>query len=445
MTAIDHVFRRSWGQRLPLITEASGLHLTDRDGRRYLDAVGGIYVVNVGYGVAAIAEAMAEQAKRIAFVYGGTFETEAENDLASAIANQAPDGFSKVYFTSGGSEANEVAIKVARKYQLAKGRGSRWRVMGRWQSYHGATMATLSVSGKVSRRQDYLPYMLDFPRVAAPDPYRCPAHLTLEEYGRLCAAEVEHRLLQEDVASMAAIIVEPVTGAGSGAIVPPPGYFEELRRICDRHDLLLIADEVVTGFGRTGKMFASAHFDAAPDIITFGKGVSSGYAPLGGVILHQRVIDALDASEATGVFTGYTYSGHAVSCAAGLAVMRLLTEQNLVAKAAEDGAWFFDQARARLCNPIVGDIRGKGLLMGIEFVADRAAKTPFPAGKRVQQRVIAAALQRDLLIRGETGAVDGVLGDHLLLAPPLIASRAELSDILDRLSAAIDTVAAELT
>lgn len=444
MTETDHVFRRSWGQRLPLIAGASGIHLMDRDGRRYLDAVGGIYVVNVGYGVASIAEAMAEQAKRIAFVYGGTFETEAENDLAAAIARQAPEGFSKVYFTCGGSEANEVAIKVARKYQLARKRPERWRVMGRWQSYHGATMATLSVSGKVSRRQDYQPYMLDFPRVAAPDPYRCPPGLSLKEYGVRCAAEVEQRILQEGPGSIAAIIVEPVTGAGSGAIVPPPGYFEELRRICDRFDLLLIADEVVTGFGRTGAFFASAHFQAAPDIITFGKGVSSGYAPLGGVILHERVIDVLDASEATGVFTGYTYSGHAVSCAAGLEVMRLLTVQKLTEKAATDGAWFLDQAQRRLASRIVGDVRGKGLLVGIEFVADQARKEPYPAAQKVQQRVVAAALKRDLLVRGETGVVDGVRGDHLLLAPPLIAGRSELDEILTRLSAAIDEVAAEL-
>jgi adenosylmethionine-8-amino-7-oxononanoate aminotransferase len=256
---------------------------------------------------------------------------------------------------------------------------------------------------------------------------------------------VERRLLQEDPGSVAALIVEPITGAGSGAIVPPPGYFEELRRICDRHDLLLIGDEVVTGFGRTGAFFASAHFQATPDIITFGKGVSSGYAPLGGIILHRRVIDALDASEATGVFTGYTYSGHAVSCAAGLEVMRLLTEQDLTAKAAENGAWFIAEAKSRLRHRIVGDIRGKGLLIGIEFVADRASKQPFPADCKVQPRIVAAALKRDLLIRGETGVVDGVRGDHLLLAPPLIASRAELDEILTRLAEAIDEVGADLS
>ncbi|TXH32781.1 MAG: aspartate aminotransferase family protein [Rhodospirillaceae bacterium] len=436
----DFVFRRNWGERLPRISHGSGPYLHSADGRTYLDAVGGIYVVNLGYGVASIAEAMAKQAREIAFVYGGNFETDAENDLAAAIIDLAPAGFEKVYFTSGGSEANEVAFKIARKYQMLGGQAERWRILGRWQSYHGATMATLSAGGKVSRRREYRPYMLDFPRVTPPDPYRCPEGLSLQAYGRQCADEVERRILQEDPASLAAVIVEPITGAGSGAIAPPPGYMERLREICDRFDLLLIADEVITGFGRTGKPFASQHFDMVPDIIPFGKGVSSGYAPLGGVVIHQRVIDRFDKSAATGVFTGYTYSGHAVSCAAGLEVMRVLKANRLVDKVAGDGDDLLAAAKDRLKQPIVGDVRGKGLLLAVEFVADSKKKQPFPTSTRIQQKVVAAALKRDILVRGETGAFDGELGDHILLAPPFICEKPVLSDMLDRLADAIDEV-----
>ena len=440
----DAVFRRSWGQRLPLITHATGASLHAADGRTFLDAVGGIYVVNVGYGVASIAEAMAKQARDIAFVYGGTFETAAENDLAAAIIELASPGFEKVYFTSGGSEANEVAFKIARKYQMLGSQPERWRILGRWQSYHGATMATLAAGGKVSRRREYRPYMLDFPRVTAPDPYRCPEGVSLEDYGRHCADEVERRIIQEDPASLAAVIVEPITGAGSGAVVPPPGYMERLRQICDRFDLLLIADEVITGFGRTGEPFASAHFQCVPDIITFGKGVSSGYAPLGGVIIHRRVIDRFDRSDATTVFTGYTYSGHAVSCAAGLEVMRLMKAGNLLRKASGDGSYMLNAMRERLKQPIVGDIRGKGLLLAVEFVADRNKKVPFPASAKVQQKIVDAAMKRNLLVRGETGVFDGEDGDHILIAPPFICDRTTLDDILDRLAQSIAEVSAAI-
>ena len=437
----DFVFRRSWGDHLPRVTHGSGPFLHTADGRAILDAVGGIFVVNVGYGVASIGQAMAKQASKVAFVYGGNFETDAENGLAEQVIALAPEGFGKAYFVSGGSEANEVAFKIARKYHLVGGQPERWRIMGRWQSYHGATMATLSVGGKVSRRREYRPYMLDFPRVTAPDPYRCPAGMTPEAYGRQCADEVERRILQEDPASLAAVIVEPVTGAGSGAVAPPPGYMERLREICDRFDLLLIADEVITGFGRTGRAFASQHFGMVPDLITFGKGVSSGYAPLGGVIIHQRVLDRFEKSDASSVFTGYTYSGHAVSCAAGLEVLRLLKEQELIERSAREGEAFLASAREKLRSGIVGDVRGKGLFAAVEFVEDRATKKPFPAERKIQQKVVAAAMKRDLMIRGETGLVDGEQGDHILLAPHFISDRSVLTDILDRLADAIDEVA----
>jgi adenosylmethionine-8-amino-7-oxononanoate aminotransferase len=440
-TQQDAVFRRDWTKSCPQIVNAEGLMLEDDQGRRYLDAVSGIFVVNIGYGVASVGEAMARQAAKIAFVYAGDFATEAETALAQKIVSLAPNGFSKAYFVSGGSEANEVAFKIARKYQRAKKRDSRWRIVSRWQSYHGATMATLSASGKVSRRSDFLPYMLDFPRAPTANAYRRPDGVAPEEYGRLCAEEIDRRIVQEDPASIAALIVEPLTGAGSGALVPPNGYMDTLRTVCDRHDILLIADEVVTGFGRTGEMFASQHFDVQPDIITFGKGIASGYAPLAGVLISDHVIRTIEASEATSLFTGYTYSGHAVSCAAGLEVLNVMERQGYVRKVREDGEWFFQEALSRLPHPVVGDIRGRGFLMGVEFVEDRATKRPFAPEKKFYQRVITAAREKGLLIRGENGCIDGVHGDHILLAPSFCATRRELGDILDRLAEAIDRAA----
>ncbi len=435
----EPVLRRTWRKSHPRIVRAEGIRLYDDAGYAFIDAVGGIYVNGIGYGVPEIGAAMAKQATDVAFVYAGDFATDAETELARKIIALAPAGFSKVYFTSGGSEANEVAIKLARKYQLLKQQHSRWRVVGRWNSYHGATMATLAASGKRSRKADYLPYMVDFAHVDAPNSYRDP------DGGAVCLARTERTIIQEDPRSIAAMIIEPITGAGTGALVPPKDYMQGLRQLCDAHDIVLIADEVVTGFGRTGTPFASDQFGMTPDIITFGKGVSSGYAPLGGVIVHERLVQAFERSGADGVFLGYTFSGHPVSCAAGNAVLDVLLRDNLVERAAILGERLFTLARQQLRSQLVGDIRGRGLLMGIELVSDRASKTAFDPGKKVQQRVVAAAAKRGVIVRGETGCVDGVRGDHLLLAPPFVTSDADLVEIVARLAAALAEVEQELT
>jgi adenosylmethionine-8-amino-7-oxononanoate aminotransferase len=440
----DHVYHREWRKEHPVALRGEGVHVEDDRGRRFLDAVGGVYVVNVGHGLQEVADAMAEQARRIAFPYAGSFTTEAELDLAEAVIELAPPGFEKVFFVSGGSEANEVAFKLARKYQLIKGRPERWRILGRWQSYHGSTMATLSAGGKAGRRTDFLPYLHNFPHVDPPYCYRCPWGRTYPGCGVACADAVERLVVQEDPNSLAAVIAEPITGAASGAIVPPPEYFPRLREICDRHDLLLIVDEVITGFGRTGADFAIDHWGVVPDLITCGKGIGSGYAPLGAVLIHERIHDQFLASPHGSVFTGYTYAGHPVTCAAGLAVLRYLRRHDLVAKAREDGAWFFAEAEALRRHPTVGDIRGKGLLLGIEFVADAGTRRPFAPDAGFMRQVVDAAWDRGLIVRGETGTIDGTLGEHILLAPPLVATRAELARILELLDEAIGAVEARM-
>lgn len=433
----DYVYHREWRKEYPIAKRGEGVYLYDDHGRQFLDAVGGVYVVNIGHGLQEVAEAMADQARMIAFPYACLFTTEAELDLAECIIEMAPPGFGKAFFVSGGSEANEVAFKLARKYQMVKGRPERWRIVGRWQSYHGATMATLSAGGKAGRRADFQPYMLNFPHIDPPYCYRCPWGKTYPACGVACADALERLLVQEDANSIAAVICETIGGAASGAVVPTQEYFPRLREICDRNDLLLIVDEVITGFGRTGANFAIDHWGVSPDIITCGKGIGSGYAPLGAVLIKEHVYQALLASPYGNVFTGYTYSGHPVACAAGLAVLRYLRQNDLVRKAREDGEWFFTQAQALWRHPCVGDIRGKGLFMGIEFVANRESRRPFEPPGIFIRAVVDEAWQRGLIVSGESGTIDGQSGEHILISPPLIATRAELGKMLDLLDQSI--------
>ena len=433
----DRLYHREWRKELPVAVRGEGVYIYDAQGRRFLDTVGGVYVVNVGHGLQEVVDAMYRQASAIAFPYAGSFTTESELRLAEEVIEMAPPGFAKAFFVTGGSEANEVAFKLARKYQLVKGRPQRWRIVGRWQSYHGATMATLSAGGKAGRRTEFLPYMHNFPHVDPPYCYRCPWGKTYPNCGIDCADAFERVIVQEDPGSVAGIICEPITGAASGAVVPPPEYFPRLRETCDRHDLVFIVDEVITGFARTGRNFAIDHWNVVPDIITCGKGIGSGYAPLGAVLIHERIHDAFLSSAESSVYTGYTYSGHPVTCAAGLAVLRYLRRNGLVDKAREDGEWFFAQAERLLRYPWVGDIRGKGLFMGIEFVADAASRRPFESAGRFMRQVVDEAWTRQMIIRGETGTIDGRRGEHIILSPPLVATREEMTRMLDLLEESI--------
>jgi adenosylmethionine-8-amino-7-oxononanoate aminotransferase len=438
------VFHRSWRREYPVAEKAKGMYIYDVDGNEYLDAVGAVYVVSIGHGVPEVADAMAAQARQLAFAYAGTFTSKPEIELCEAIIEMAPRGMRSVFLVSGGSEANEVAIKIARKYQLAKGRPERWRVVGRWQSYHGATIGAMSASGNTLRRRDYEPYMLRFPKVMAPNCYHCPLGLEPERCARECAEDLERTIRQEGAETIAAFICEPISGASGGGLVPPEGYYERVREICDRHDVLLIADEVITGFGRTGANFAVDHFGLVPDIITCGKGISSGYAPLGAVIVHGKVVSELHDSSFDSIFTGYTFSANPVSCAAGLSVLKYIKEHDLVDRVRKEGDWFMATMREAMAkHPSVGDVRGKGFLIGIEFVRDRPSREPFRPGVRFAGRVVEEAWRLRMLLRSDTGDIDGVSGEHVLLAPPFIASRAELTEIIQRLDEAISRVEAE--
>ena len=440
----DHVFYREWRKTLPMIDRGEGIYLYDRNGKKYLDGSGGPAVINIGHGVKEVIEAMMEQARKVCFPYVGHFVSEAQIELSEKVIDFAPPGMSRVYFVSGGSEATEIALKIARQYQLARGETSRVKIIGRWQGYHGATIGALSVSGHTSRRNDYQPYLLNFPHISPSYCYRCPFDKTYPECGMACAHELEKAIKQEGQNHIAAFIAEPFVGNSLGAVLPPPEYFPIIREICDRYGILFIADEVITGFGRTGKNFGIDHWNVIPDVVITGKGTGSGYTPLGAVIVHQKVYEAFEKSKRPSFFMGYTYSGNPLSCAAGLAVLRYIEKNRLVERSAQMGKYLFERFARMKELPMVGDIRGKGLLLGIELVQDKERKTPFPRSQKVAETLTDRAFQNGLILMSGAGTADGVSGDHTVVSPPFIITEKEIDELAGLLEKSIREVYAQI-
>ncbi|MGB8065698.1 MAG: aspartate aminotransferase family protein [Candidatus Sulfotelmatobacter sp.] len=438
------VFRRSFRKHFPAAVRGEGVYLWDDVGKRYLDLAGSAAVNFIGHGVPEISAAMAEQAAKLEFAHTSQFTTPVAEQFAEELLAFAGEPFcgGAVYFTSGGSESIETALKLARQYQVEIGESRRYQILSRQQSYHGATLGALSVSGNKRRREIYLPMVREFPHIGMPYCYRCAFDCTdgCRNCGQQYAAEVERAITSAN-GEAAGFIFEPLSGATLGAVVPPPGYLQSIAEICRRHEVLLIADEVMTGMGRTGRNFAVEHWDVEPDILVTAKGLSSGYAPLGAVIASKKVIDAIAAG--SGAFLhGFTYNAHPISLAAGSAVLRRLQTKTLVEAADSNrsgtAAAHFKQKLDNLRNEeAVGDVRGLGLLWGVEFVADKKSKRPFPPGENFAGRVAAAAMQRGLLVYPMQGSVDGVSGDHLLLAPPAVITQEQIDWSVDQLAAAI--------
>lgn len=416
-----------------------GARLWDSAGKQYLDFAGSAAVNLIGHGVREIVDAMAEQAGALEFVHTSQFTTLAAEEYARELLEFAGESFrgGSVFFTCGGSEAVESALKLARQYQVEIGQKQRFQIFSRRQSYHGATLGALAVSGNARRRQTFLPMVREFQQVSLPYCYRCA--YGCQNCGQQYATELE-RALAGSPGEVAAFIFEPVSGATLGAAVPPRGYLPEIAAICRRHGVLLIADEVMTGMGRTGRNFAVDHFGVAPDIIVTAKGMSSGYAPLGAVIASARVVDAI--ARGSGAFThGFTYNAHPVSVAVGRAVLRRIREHKLVQASSEQGAagTALKSALAGLRDlAAVGDVRGLGLLWGIEFVADKETKQPFPTELNFAGRVGQAAAARGLLVYPMQGCVDGYAGDHLLIAPPAVISEDEITWAAEQLRSAVE-------
>ncbi len=437
---MSSVFRRSPGAVVPSIARGEGVWLWDTKGRRYLDGCSGAVVVNVGHGRTEVVEAMARQGRQVAYLHSGEFTSEALEDFAVRLATLAPPGLDRIYPVSGGSEATESALKLARAYHGLRGNPGKWRVIARRVSYHGNTLGALSMSGHALRRAPYGPLLLEFPHIEGPDLYRDPDPTSPANTG----AALEEAILAAGPDTVAAFIAEPVVGAAGGALTAPPGHFERIREICDRYDVLFIADEVMTGVGRTGRMWGIQHSDAVPDLLVAGKGLASGYAALAAVLVSAPIHDLFTELDQPFVH-GHTYSGHPIACAAGSAVLDIVVREALAERAASQGERLdalLREVAAR--HPIVGDVRGRGLMRGIELVADRGTKAPYPAQLGVAARLGEAALRLELCVYPGGGHLPGPAGDQVLVAPPLVVDHAELGELASRLDAGLEQLEREL-
>jgi adenosylmethionine-8-amino-7-oxononanoate aminotransferase len=373
------------------------------------------------------------------------FEAPPTRELSDLVAKVTPGDLDKVFFVSGGSEANESAFKFARQYWLERGEPERWRIVGRWPSFHGNTLATLSAGWHVARRKRNAPLLLGFPHVETPNCYRGCGHCRESGGCSLaCARELERTLIEVGPETVAAFIAEPVVGAAAGALVPPPDYFRTIREICDRYGILFIADEVITGFGRLGAWFGAEHFDVQPDILVFAKGIAAGYAPLGGFAARSSLIEAF--LEGSGRFEhNFTYAGHPISVAVGAAVVKILQRDRLVERVAHLERPFFEGLRGHLGSlAIVGDIRGMGFLAGIELVADRPSKLPFPPRAGIAARAASYCLEEGVVVYPCSGGIDGESGDYLLLMPPFVTSEYDLDQMAERTGRALARLGSEL-
>jgi adenosylmethionine-8-amino-7-oxononanoate aminotransferase len=437
------VFRRSFRKTFPSAVRGEGVYVWDTEGKRYLDFSGSAAVNLIGHGVPEVTAAMTEQAGQLEFVHTSQFTTPVAEDYARELLDFAGKNFrgGAVYFTCGGSESVETALKLARQYQVEIGQAKRYQILSRSQSYHGSTLGALAVSGNKRRREIYLPMVREFAHIGIPYCYRCNYDCTdgCRNCGQEYAAELE-RAIESANSEAAGFIFEPVSGATLGALVPPPGYLQRVAEVCRRYGVLVIADEVMTGMGRTGRNFAIEHWDIAPDILIAAKGLSSGYAPLGAVIATKKIIDGL----ASGSFLhGFTYNAHPISLATGRAVLHRLQQQKLVqaADSGRDGtvAAKLQRALSTLLDlKTVGEVRGIGLLRGVEFVSDKHSKRPFAPELNFAGRVTTAALQRGLLVYPIQGCVDGVSGDHLLIAPPAVITEDQVDWAVDQLKESIE-------
>src|ERR1700676_1172207 len=440
------VFPRSFKKALPVASRGEGCWIIDESGRRYLDASGQAAVVNIRHGITEIGNAMAEQASQIAFAHTTQFPSAPAEKLAERLLALAPPNFrpgGRVYFTSGGSEATETAIKLARQFHLETNQPARFRVVSRRQSYHGSTLGAMAVSGNVARRALYQPLLPEWGHIAPCFCYHCPFEKRFPECELACANDLETFLAKNDAASVAAFIFEPVVGATLGAAVPPDGYVERIAEICRESGILLIADEVMTGMGRCGKAFAVEHWNlegnAEPDLILVGKGIASGYAPLGAVLVSARVVEAF--ARGSGTFMhGFTYQAHPVATAAGNAVLDYLESHKLFERVAPAGESLRAALAPLAAHPNVGDIRGLGLLLGVEFVKNKETREPFPKAENIAEKIRQAALEQNVLTYPTQGCVDGVNGDHILLAPPFIITPAESAIISAALQHAVSQV-----
>ena len=421
---IENMFYRNPQSPPPLIVKTEGVYLYDSSGTKLIDASSGPMAVNIGYGRKEVAKAAGRLLEEISYILP-VFASEVRIELTKRIKKLMPEGLGRIYFCSGGSEANEAAIKFARQYQLLAGRSSKFKIISRELSYHGMTLATLSIGQVKMRQRDFVPMLWHNWRIEPCYCYRCPFGKEYPGCDIDCALALEKRILSEDPETVAAFMAEPIVASAAGGAVPPPEYFPLIREICDRHNVILIVDEVVTGFGRTGKNMAMEHFNTIPDIATFAKGVSSGYAPMGGMAVKDELVELLEEKRADFQHL-YTFSAHPLSCAIGNEVQRIMEEENLIARAERMGTYLHKSLQQLESLPMIGDIRGKGMLWAIEFVKDKETKEPFPKEKRVKNDVLRNCIMKGVFFYPGYYEDEQGRGDHIMIAPPFIITEEQI-------------------
>jgi adenosylmethionine-8-amino-7-oxononanoate aminotransferase len=435
----SHVLYRKFGRDFPAIVRARGSTLWDADGRAYLDGSGGAYVCNLGHGVDAIADAVHAQMREVAYVTGMQFTTPVLETLASMVAERAPGDLDKAFFLTSGADATEAALKVARQHWVARGKPGKHKILALSPAYHGHTMLALSAGARPGYRAIFGDWMVPVVEVPAPYAYRCGC-AGAADCPRCTGTALEAIIAREGAETIAAFIGESVGGSSTGASVPRDGYWRTVRELCSRHDILWIADEILVGAGRTGTWTAIEPYGAVPDLMTMGKGISAGYAPLAAVLTSERVLDPI-ARTGAGILHAQTYAHTPAMCAAGVATLRHIDEHDLLARCRTMGTQLHARLAALASHPLVGDVRGKGLLAGIELVADRATRAPFPRAAGVAERVADAALAEGLVCWPNQGCADGTNGDIVCLAPPFVVTERELAEMVARLGRALDRVA----
>ncbi len=436
-------FHKKGSRRRPTVERAEGIYMWDTDGRRYIDASSGPVVSNIGHGNPRVLEAMVRQAKKVAFASRAVFENEPNIQLADLLTNLAGPGLERAFFVSGGSEATESALKLARQYAVTKGETKRWKVIARDPGYHGGTMGAISVTGDPEAERVFGALGRIMPKVPAPFTYRLPPNHDEGSYARHCAKTLDETILREGPETVLAFIMEPVGGLATGALVAPDHYYRAVREICDRHGILLIYDEVMSGAGRTGTFLAAEHWPGArPDLVTLAKGIAAGYTPMGAVLAPAAMVEAV--AEKGGFMHGHTYAANPLSCAIGHAVVTEMLEQKLMANAARMGALMRQRLEAlKAKSAILGDVRGKGLLMAIEIVADRETKAILPAERQAVYRILELGIERGLLLYTRRTA-NGKYGEWLMVSPPLIVTEAEVEEIAALIGETLQAYEAEL-
>ncbi|MGM0835081.1 MAG: aspartate aminotransferase family protein [Bacillota bacterium] len=428
----------------PIISHGMGVYLFDVNGKKYLDGSSGAVTASIGHHVQAVIDAMTEQAGKVSFVYRSQFSSVPAEKLAEKLMKLAPGDVNWSFFVNSGTESIETAMKVAIQYWQERGRPEKNQIISRWKSYHGITIGALSLSGHADRRSRFETLLEKSPIVEPPYCYRCPFNLQYPECGLSCAKDLERAILEIGSENIAAFVAEPIVGAAAGAVTPPDGYYQKIEELCKKYDILFIADEVMTGIGRTGTMFAVEHWGVTPDIICIGKGMSAGYSPIAATLVSHSIIETILKGSKI-IMSGHTYSANPQSAAVALAVLEYIEKEELVENARVMGIYLRQQLEVlQKKYPIIGDVRGKGLLLGLEIVADHTTKYPFYQEKAVTNKLIDKALKNGLLIYPASAGTEGIGGDAVIIAPPLSVTKNEIEELISILEITLKEINEEL-